>query len=198
MKRIEDDDLAVIGSDTMIIFIAMVMLSSVIGAMMFNVVDLMAQQTQHTAYDATKEAATQVIFIGGWVEDGYDDYLFMIEYQSQGKNVAAADIDFMLYCTDAGNFYYRSGVLGTWISGNGATIWEVGSAPGSVTELESGKRYFFGIDAGTNDFPGGNHCGPNFINQRDMKATLMINLPDGGVSTQELYVPTLEVGAPVI
>lgn len=193
----ERDNLAMIGVGTLIVFIATILVAGLVASVIIQAAEKMGQQTQHTAHDATKESATQVIVLGAWVEDNYDDYLFMVEYQSQGKNVQASDVDWILSCEHNGNFYYRSGSLDSWISGTGS-IWEVGDDPtNSVTELESGKRYFFGIDAGTNDLPGGAHCGPNWIHQRGITATLMVNMPNGGISTQILKVSDLEVGASV-
>ena len=100
-------------------------------------------------------------------------------------------------CEDNGNFFYRSGTLDSWDSGPGS-IWEVGTTPGYVSELESGKRYFFGIDSGTNDAVGGAQCGPSWLEQRGATATFMVIMPDGGVSTQTLLINDLEVGSPVI
>jgi hypothetical protein len=137
-----------------------------------------------------------MIILNAWVEDTWDDYLFMIEYQSMGKEVSPADVDWILSCTDNGNFYYRSGSLNSWVSGPGS-IWEVGQQPTSVPTLESGKRYFFGIDSGTNTNIGGTHCGPSWIESRGITATFMINMPDGGVTTQILRVSDLSIGASV-
>lgn len=172
------------------------MVAAISSAVILNAIESLSQQTQHTAHDANKEVATQMIILNAWVEDDYDDYLFMIEYQSTGKEVNPADVDWILSCTDGGNFYYRSGSLNSWISGPGS-IWEVGQQPTSVTSLESGKRYFFGIDSGTNANPGGAHCGPNWIETRGITATFMINMPNGGVTTQTLQVNDLSVGASV-
>ena len=43
-----------------------------------------------------------MVILNAWVEDNYDDYLFLIEYQSVGKNVDPADVDWILYCEDKG------------------------------------------------------------------------------------------------
>ena len=175
---------------------ACILVAAVSSAVIIQAVEALAQQTQHTAHDANKEAATRMIILNVWVEDNYDDYLFMIEYQSMGKEVNPADVDWILSCTDNGNFYYRSGSLNSWISGPGS-IWEVGQQPTSVSTLESGKRYFFGIDGGTNAQPSGAQCGPIWIEARGITATLMINMPDGGVTTQILEVTDLTIGASV-
>ena len=193
----EYDDNAQYGIGMMIVFMACILVAAISSAVIIQAVEALTQQTQHTVHDANKEAATKMVILNVWVEDNYDDYLFMIEYQSMGKEVNPGDVDWILSCTDNGNFYYRSGSLDDWISGPGS-IWEVGQQPTSVTTLESGKRYFFGIDSGTNTNVGGAHCGPNWIESRGITATFMINMPDGGVTTQILKVNDLTIGASVI
>ena len=193
----EYDDKAQYGIGMMIVFMACILVAAVSSAVIIQAVEALTQQTQHTVHDANKEAATKMVILNVWVEDNYDDYLFMIEYQSMGKEVNPGDVDWILSCTDNDDFYYRSGSLDDWISGPGS-IWEVGQQPTSVTTLESGKRYFFGIDSGTNTNVGGAHCGPNWIEARGITATFMINMPDGGVTTQILKVNDLTVGASVI
>ena len=192
----EYDDNAQYGIGLMIVFMACVLVAAISSAVIIQAVEALTQQTQHTVHDANKEAATKMIILNVWVEDTWDDYLFMIEYQSMGKEVNPADVDWILSCTDNGNLYYRSGSLDDWISGPGS-IWEVGQQPTSVTTLESGKRYFFGIDSGTNSNVGGTHCGPSWIEARGITATFMINMPDGGVTTQILKVTDWTIGASV-
>jgi hypothetical protein len=192
----EYDDKAQYGIGMMIVFMACILVAAVSSAVIIQAVEALTQQTQHTVHDANKEAATKMVILNVWVEDNYDDYLFMIEYQSMGKEVNPGDVDWILSCTDNDDFYYRSGSLDDWISGPGS-IWEVGQQPTSVTTLESGKRYFFGIDSGTNTNVGGAHCGPNWIEARGITATFMINMPDGGVTTQILKVTDLTIGASV-
>ena len=195
MKK-EYDNNAQFGIGLMIVFMACILVAAISSAVIIESVEKLAQQTQHTLHDANKESATKMLILNVWVEDNYDDYLFMIEYQSMGKEVDPGDVDWILSCTDNGNFYYRSGSLDDWISGPGS-IWEVGQQPTSVTTLESGKMYFFGIDSGTNDNVGGAHCGPNWIEERGITANFMINMPDGGVTTQVLKVTDLTIGASV-
>ena len=191
------DDLAQIGLGLMVVYIACILAMVTCGSMIIQQTEKLAQQAQHTINDANKESANKMVILNAWVEDNYDDYLFLIEYQSIGKNVDPADVDWILYCEDDGDFFYRSGTLDSWNSGPGS-IWEVGTTPGTVSELESGKRYFFGIDSGTNDAVGGAQCGPSWLEARGTTATFMVIMPDGGVSTQTLLINDLEVGSPVI
>ena len=66
-----------------------------------------------------------MVILNAWVEDNYDDYLFLIEYQSIGKNVDPADVDWILYV----KMMVISSIvqdLDSWNSGPGS-IWEVGT-----------------------------------------------------------------------
>ena len=200
----EHDEEAAIGVDMIIMYIATVIMIAVISATMMQVVEELAQQYQHTSADATKSAATQIVVVGAWVEDQYDDFLFMVEYQGQGKEVAPSEIAWVLWCTENGNLHYRSGTLDDWISGppfgtGVASIWKVGDEPtNTATELIPGERYFFGIDGGTNDAPGGSQCGPIFLANNNINAHLTIHFPNGGSSTQLLQIDEFVTGYPVI
>lgn len=200
--KLQHDNHAAVGIDLMITYVGMVIVLIVIGSTSVAMVEKIGQQVQHTALDANKEAGTKVIVVGAWIEDGYDDYLFMIEYQGQGENVLTEDVEWTLWCTEGGDLHYRSGTIDQFYSGPCATcnIWEVGDDPAnSVTELVSGQRYFFGIDGGTNGAgAGGDECGPFFLDEHGITATLTINIPDGGTNRQILEVGRLQVGAPVI
>ena len=73
------------GIGLMIVFMACILVAAITSAVIIQAVEKLAQQTQHTVHDANKESANQMIILNVWVEDSYDDYLFMIEYQSMGK-----------------------------------------------------------------------------------------------------------------
>ena len=61
---------------------------------------MISERTESVVATASKEAHTQVVFVGAWIHDAYDDYLFMIEYQSLGKEVDVEDIAWVLWCVD--------------------------------------------------------------------------------------------------
>ena len=200
----DHDENAAIGIDLIIMYVATVIMIAVISASMMEVVEGVAQQYQHTAADATKSTATQIVVVGAWVEDQYDDFLFMVEYQGQGKEVSPSDVAWVLWCVENGDMHYRSGMLDDWISGppyssGAASIWKVGDEPtNTATSLVPGERYFFGIDGGTNGQPSGSECGPVFLADNNIDAHLVIHLPNGGSSTQLLQIDEFVTGYPVI
>ena len=65
----DHDENAAIGIDLIIMYVATVIMIAVISASMMEVVEGVAQQYQHTAADATKSTATQIVVVGAWVED---------------------------------------------------------------------------------------------------------------------------------
>ena len=203
MKETDDDIFAQVGIGAMVLFIGALIAITTSMYVMINQLEVVTQSTQKVISTTSKEAHTQVIFVGAWIDDGYDDYLFMIEYQSLGKEVNIDEVGWVLWCVDnADNHHRRMGHLGDdLLSAEGATIWEVGETWDVEPEtLESGKRYFVNTDGGTGTGPTGNggQCGPEHIYDNGLTAYYTIYLPFGGHSTQELKVNNYGVGESVV
>ena len=196
------DTLAQIGIGMMIVFIGSLIAVTSSMYIMVNQLERITQSTEKTISVATKEAHTQIIFTGGWVDDHFDDYLFMIEYQSLGKEVLIEEVGWVLSCVDnSGNHHRRMGYLDSnFGSSNGSIIWEVGETRFTTpTTLESGKRYFVVTDGGTGTSLNGNggQCGPEFIYNNGIYAHYTIYLPHGGHTTQKLQIVNYAVGESV-
>ena len=148
----ERDELAQVGIGAMIVFIGALLAVTSSAYVMIQGLEKIGQTTQETVSVATKEAHTQIIFVGGWVDDHFDDYLFMIEYQSLGTEVVTSEIGYVLWCELNDNIYRRYGYLGEPLASapDDVTIWAVGDdyADGIPETLESGKRYFVIADGG--------------------------------------------------
>lgn len=197
----EEDILAQVGIGAMIVFIGMIIAIVSTASVMIYQLEVISENTESVVATTSKEAHTQVVFVGAWIADAYDDYLFMIEYQSLGKEVDVEDVAFALWCVDnAGTLHRKTGDLGTWGSGPvpNVAIWEVGGEIEEPDSLVSGKRYFVGVDGGTDANANGDQCGPNFINNQGIVAYYTIYLPFGGHTTQELRVSTFGPGESVI
>ena len=201
----QDDTLAQVGIGAMIVFIGILIAVSTSMFVMINQLERIAQGAESTVSVATNEAHTQVIFVGGWVDDVYDDYLLMFEYQSLGKNVQTDEVGWVLWCEFNDQIFRRMGYMGDVVGsaplgtdGVRTTIWEVGAEILKPDELISGKRYFVIADGGTGTGSGaGAFCGPQWIFDRGVTAYYSIYLPDGGHTTQELRVNVFEVGESV-
>ena len=111
---------------------------------MIGQLEIISQSTEKTIDVATNEAHTQIIFVGAWVDDIYDDYLFMIEYQSLGEEVVTDEIGFVLWCEKGDTVYRRTGYLGDELlsAPSETTIWAIGEDPddGIPDRLQSGER----------------------------------------------------------
>jgi len=199
------DIFAQVGIGAMIVFIGSLLAVTSSMYIMINQLERISQGAEEAVSVATNEAHTQVIFVGGWVDDEYDDFLLMFEYQSLGKNVQTDEVGWVLWCEFDGEIYRRMGYMGdqvgsapTGTDGERTTIWEVGAEILRPDELISGKRYFVIADGGTGTGSGtGQFCGPEWIFDRGVTAYYSIYLPDGGHTTQELRVNVFEVGQSV-
>ena len=96
--RENEDVLAQVGIGAMIVFIGSLLAVVSSSYVMLNQLERISETTEETVAVATNEAHTQIIFVGGWIDDDYDDYLFMIEYQSLGKEVITNEIGYVLWC----------------------------------------------------------------------------------------------------
>jgi len=205
--REENDVFAQVGIGAMIVFIGCLLAVISSSYVMLNQLELISEATEETIAVATNEAHTQIIFVGGWIDDDYDDYLFMIEYQSLGKEVITNEIGYVLWCELNNVIHRRYGYLGDDLlsAPDDTTIWPVGDDPedGIPTTLESGNRYFVIADGGRGGGDagdGGNPrdaCGPEFIFENGISAYYSIYLPNGGHTTQELKITTYGVGESV-
>ncbi len=201
----QNDTLAQVGIGAMIVFIGIIIAVTSSMYVMINQLERITQRAEVTVSVATNEAHTQVIFVGGWVDDAYDDYLLMFEYQSLGKNVQTDEVAWVLWCEFNDQIFRRMGYMGDTVAsaplgtdGVRTTIWEVGAEILKPDELISGKRYFVIADGGTGTGNGaGKNCGPEWIFDRGITAYYSIYLPDGGHTTQELRVNVFEVGESV-
>ena len=119
----QNDTLAQVGIGAMIVFIGILIAVSTSMFVMINQLERIAQGAESTVSVATNEAHTQIVFVGGWVDDAYDDYLLMIEYQSLGKNVQTDEVGWVLWCEHNDQIFRRMGYFGD----------PVASAPGGVT-----------------------------------------------------------------
>ena len=201
----EYDGLAQVGLGAIIVFIGTLLAVTSSAYVMINQLERIAQSTEKTVHIATNEAHTQIIFVGAWIDDDFDDYLLMIEYQSLGKNVITDEVAWVLWCEYNDVIYRRMGYFGDDVlsaplgtDNVRTTIWEVGAEILRPDELISGERYFVIADGGTGTGNGaGTSCGPEWIYDRGVTAYYSIYLPNGGHTTQELTVTTYAVGESV-
>ena len=73
------DIFAQVGLGAMIVFIGSLVAIITSAHVMIMQLEIISENSETIVSTTSKEAHTQVIFVGAWIEDGYDDYLFMIE-----------------------------------------------------------------------------------------------------------------------
>ena len=207
-NKIISDDECSMGTGALIVFIAMVMLATIITFTLINITEKISQHTQKASEDVRRNSVNTVVITGAWVYDNQDDMLFMMEFGGAGDPLARDDVQYVLTCTEPdGTFHYRSAALGDSNGGSDIHVWEIGTdgreTPGfaDVANFRPGARYFFTLDGGTQDSPGGaaGECGPPHLDTHGISANLYIHIPSGQSTHQVLTLSNgREVGSQLI
>lgn len=210
-SKLKSDDSCTAGTGALIIFIAMILVSSIIVATLIGVTEKITQRTDRTAEDARMKNVNTIIITGAWVYDSFDDMLFMMEFGPAGEAVNRVDVSYVLTCTDKdGTFNFRAAVLGdsrtaTGQQGSDIFVWEVGTpGPGTnghtmVDNFQPGGIYMFTLDGGTQDEPFSDECGPVYLDNEGISANLYLHIPNGMSTHQVLTLSNgREIGSPII
>ena len=200
-NKLKSDDKCTVGTGALIMFIAMILLSSMIAFTLIRITEEIAQKTQNTAEDVRRDSVNSVIITGAWVYDNQDDMLFMMEFGAGGEPVLRENVSYVLTCTEPdGTFHYRSAPLGDSQGGSPIFVWKVGDQSPSdpvvapmvafenVNNFQPGGIYFFTLDGGTQTSPGGaaGECGPPHLDTHGIDANLFIVIPNGQATHQIL------------
>ena len=207
-NRIISDDECSMGTGALIVFVAMVMLATIITFTLINITEKLSQHTQQASEDVRRNSVNTVVITGAWVYDNQDDMLFLMEFGGAGDPVERLDVHYVLTCSEPdGTFFYRSAALGDANGGQPIFVWKVGdTAPEppdnnfpNVDNFEPGARYFFTLDGGTSAVPGGAQCGPVHLDTHGIDANLYIHIPNGQSTHQVLTLSNgREVGSQLI
>ena len=207
--KLKPDDECSVGSGALIIFIATILLASIISFTIIRISEEISQQTQNTAEDARRDSVNSVIITGAWVYDNQEDMLFMMEFGAAGEPVSRLDVIYVLTCTEPdGTFHYRSAALGDSQGGSAIYVWKVGDQSpvdnptfANVNNFQPGARYFFTLDGGTQTSPGGaaGECGPPHLDTHGIDANLFLHIPNGQSTHQLLSLSNgREIGSQII
>ena len=207
-NKIISDDECSMGTGALIVFVAMVMLATIITFTLINITEKISQHTQQASEDVRRNSVNTVVITGAWVYDNQDDMLFMMEFGGAGDPLARDDVQYVLTCTEPdGTFHYRSAALGDSNGGSDIHVWEIGTdgpdTPGftDVANFRPGARYFFTLDGGTQNNPGGaaGECGPPHLDTHGISANLYIHIPNGQSTHQVLSLSNgREIGSQLI
>lgn len=208
-SKLKSDDECSMGAGAFIVFIAIILLASIISVTIIRITEEISQKTQIAAEDARRDSVNSVIITGAWVFDNQDDMLFLMEFGAAGEPVARLDVSYILTCTEPdGTFHYRSAALGDSQGGSAIYVWEVGTQGPvdnptftNVNNFQPGGRYFFTLDGGTQTSPGGaaGECGPPHLDTHGIDANLFLLIPNGQSTHQLLSLSNgREIGSPII
>ena len=207
-SRIKNDENCTVGTGALVVFVAMVLLATLVTFTLVTLTEELAQSTQKTSEDVRRDVVNSVIITGAWVYDNQDDMLFMMEFGSAGEPLQREDVEYVLYCTEPdGTFHYRSAALGDSNGGSDIHVWELGTdgpdTPGftDVDNFRPGARYYFTLDGGTQNNPGGaaGECGPPHLDTHGISANLFIHIPNGQSTHQNLTLSNgREIGSQII
>ena len=207
-NKIISDDECSMGTGALIVFVAMVMLATIITFTLINITEKISQHTQQASEDVRRNSVNTVVITGAWVYDNQDDMLFMMEFRGAGDPLARDDVQYVFTCTEPdGTFHYRSAALGDSNGGSDIHVWEIGTdgpdTPGftDVANFRPGARYFFTLDGGTQNNPGGaaGECGPPHLDTHGISANLYIHIPNGQSTHQVLSLSNgREIGSQLI
>jgi archaellin len=196
-----NDRQAALGIGAMLVFIAMILLAVISGAIIIGLTELISQQTQQTSADANTDTSRKIIVNNIWVGDNFDDYLIMFTFHPTGSAVSPTDVHIQLYCTtSAGVFMYFSTPLVDAVGGGanpgpygygGLDVWEISEdldaipSPGNAATLEPGRSYFVRLD-GDNNNAVTSDCDPQYLEENGIAGNLWFHI-EGGHSTHEVF-----------
>ena len=197
LRRISVEPEGALGIGAMIIFVAMIILATIVGAVIIGMSELISQQTERSAAETRPDNSRKIIVNNIWVGDSFDDYLIVFSFHSAGSAVSPTNVHIQLYCTtSAGVFMYFSTPLVDAVSGGtnpstygygGLDVWEItaSTASGNTATLDPGKSYFVRLD-GDNNRPVTSNCGPSYLESNSIAGNLWFHI-DGGLSTHTVF-----------
>ena len=197
LRRISAEPEGALGIGAMIIFVAMIILATIVGAVIIGMSELISQQTEKSAAETGPDISRKIIVNNIWVGDSVDDYLIMFTFHPAGSAVSPTDVHVQLYCTtSAGVFMYFSTPLVDAVGGGanpgttgygGLDVWEItaNTASGNAATLEPGRSYFVRLD-GDNNNELTSDCDPKYLKDNEIAGNLWFHI-DGGQSTHTVF-----------
>jgi len=109
MRRRITDTEGSIGVGALIVFIAMILLSSIILATMILIAEKIAQQPQKTAFQSLRSTADKIIINEMYVRDGFDNYGIVFQLAPGSDAHSADELYWVLQCTDENEIFHNYG-----------------------------------------------------------------------------------------
>ena len=174
MRRRITDTEASMGTGALIIFIAMILLSSIILATMMLIVERLAQNPQQSGYDVLRSTSDKIIVNEMYVLDGFDNYGIIFQLSPGSKSHTADELFWVLQCTDENDVFHS--YAGDFASG----LQDWGAITFANESVQTGiiARYY---DLGTyySALPDVSLLAPDFI---DLPGQINFAVVPGGVA----------------
>ena len=106
MRRRITDTEASMGTGALIIFIAMILLSSIILATMMLIAERLAQNPQQSGYDVLRSTSDKIIVNEMYVLDGFDNYGIIFQLNPGSESHNADELFWVLQCTDENDVFH--------------------------------------------------------------------------------------------
>jgi archaellin len=107
-RRIMDTE-GSMGVGALIVFIAMILLSSMMLATLVLIAEKLAQQPQDTSLQALRSTADKIIINEMYVRDGFDNYGIVFQLAPGSEPHSADELYWVLQCTDENNIFHNYG-----------------------------------------------------------------------------------------
>ena len=109
MRRRIIDDEGSMGVGALIVFIAMILLSSIILATLILIAEKLAQTPQNTGIQSLHSIADKIIINEMYVRDGFDNYGIVFQLTPASETYPADELYWVLQCTDENGLFHNYG-----------------------------------------------------------------------------------------
>ena len=174
MRRRITDTEGSMGTGALIIFIAMVLISSIILATMVLIAERLAQGPQDSGQQSLRSTADKIIINEMYVRDGYDNYGIVFQLNPGSASHAANDLYWVLQCTDENGLFHNYGGDFT-----GSSFTNAPTAFANESQQTGIIARYYEIAAGVTAMPDVSLRAPDFISHPTQIAFAEV----GGVAT---------------
>ena len=158
MRRRITDTEASMGTGALIIFIAMILLSSIVLATMILIAERLAQNPQKSGFDSLRSVSDKILINEMYVLDDFDNYGIIFQLSPGSKSHTADEMYWVLQCTDENGKFWNFGGDFTDLQSSASTFANESAVTGIMAR-------YYEIESGATTMPDVSLQAPDFINQ---------------------------------
>jgi hypothetical protein len=160
MRRRIIDDEGSMGVGALIVFIAMILLSSIILATMILIAEKLAQNPQESGLDSLRSITDKIIVNEMYVRDGFDNYGIVFQLAPSSATHTADELYWILQCTDENGVFrnYGGDFTGSSFDSTNPHVFANESRQNGIL-----ARYY-DFESGLSTIPDVSLLAPDFIN----------------------------------